>query len=781
MEYGTFLPIRHPNLKLAACCLLATTLLPACGGGSSSSAGSGGAASPTYQRGYAQGTVDTLDIVLEDLRRLQASLAGTGAPAQTSRGTLGRSFALLEPRQRETLAASLLAFIARVAEARNAADAAGAGRDEAEAAQTAADEALQALQLVIVADTAARTSGGEAAETAAINALNQIAQVDASSPGATARINEALEAAVRVAEVEVARLERELAAAVAELGQQQASSAGVVADLRSQLSASRAALASAERALGRGDATPSRASPARVSVAYFARTNAAGDALAASELLQIPVAGVAYATGKTVLTASADATDEYPVRGTVYRGNLRNTTGAGTTVVRLYGGDRPSKYRLVRQGADDTRAFRGSDTRRMFFLPRTRTSIRFDALGQPVLSHGGEPGDGYSITDLTRVQTASCAEDTCRDPTTNDIRITFGARTDGGDPAGEPVRYWRKAVPWSRIDQDPTTPGVQDHPYWGGSDGTTTCTPGEDAGCVSDAITANRRAPHIGPPERDSVYELLLSSYAPDLNGTPGTADDTARHLSYAAYGLWNFVNTYWRNINALGAPFVYNPTARYHTFHFGLDAFGTHNPLPTRAADSFRGTFEGATMGWVVHADPSRSRTADQITGLTRLRGTVELTAHIGAVESKTNRISGAVRNLEYWDGTIWNSGAETVATLGGWSPRHSFNGLEIALAETDINAQGAFANGATSATSTTTINGITIEHEKYWGEGEYEGALYGPMTGLEAAGTWFLPADDKGTATGPGSPTHFNAIAGLVGSFGAACEETCRPDPSP
>ena len=138
-------------------------LLPACGGGSfSSSAGASDTGSRTYQQGYAAGTVDTVDLLLADLRALQASLAGSGAPVQISGGTRGRSLTLLTPtlltpRQRHTLAESLLTFIARVTAARNVASAAGAGRAEAEVAQTATEEALQ---VVVAADTAARVAGG---------------------------------------------------------------------------------------------------------------------------------------------------------------------------------------------------------------------------------------------------------------------------------------------------------------------------------------------------------------------------------------------------------------------------------------------------------------------------------------------------------------------------------------------------------------------------------------------------------------------------------------------
>ena len=780
-ELGTFLDIRHPNLKLAFCCLLAASLLPACGGGSSSSSAGTGTDSRTYQQGYAQGTVDTVDTMLDDLRRLQASLAGTGAPAQTSRGTLGRSFNLLEPRQRGTLATALATYIAQVEAARDAAAAATAGTAEAEAAQAAANAALQALQLVVAADTAARVSGlsnSQAAQDAAVRALTRIGEVDPEASDAQEQINTALSEALTEAQTAVDQLAAELARTQAQLGQQEGSSTGVIDRLRQDLSAARAALAAAERVLGRGDVNPSRARSESVSVEYFARTDNAGMALAAEDLpLQIPTDGVAYAAGKTVLTERTDATDEYPIRGTMYRDQLRAATATNSAVVSLYGSNRSSKYRLIRQGAADTRALRPPNQPGFQnFHARARTSIRFDAGGNPVVSFGSEPGDGLIYGDLEREQAIGCPASNfaCNDATTADIRITFGARTDGGDPTGEPTRYWRKTVPWPRQDQDPNTPGIQDHPYYNDDKGTP-CTPG-DADCVSAEHDGGKRAPHA-EPEQDGVYELLLSSYAPDLQGTAATDDDSARFLSYAAYGLWRHAGATWRNVwGPDGAPFTYSPGARIQTLHFGLDAFGDHNPLPTGTSGAFKGTFEGATMGWIVHAYPSGERTERNIDGYTRLRGTVELTAHIGEIEGKTNKVSGTMRNFEYWDGAVWNSGAGTSTALGGWQPRRSFNDLVVTLGEGGIDAQGAFT-GATSTTSTTTAGSDSIEHEKFWGEGAYEGAFYGPAGGLEAAGTWLLPADDKGGV--PGTPEHFDAIAGLVGSFGAACEGACAPAP--
>ena len=768
-----FLAIKHSNFKLVFCGLLATALLPACGGGSSSS--SGGADSRTYQQGYAAGTVATVDHVLAQLNTLHASLTGS-TPAQTGSGTLGRSIASLEPRQRADLAAELLKFIERVTMAREEAAGPGAGVAAAEAAQTAAEQALQALQLVVAADTAERAGGGEAAQDAAIRALRQVVAVDPTADNARETITSALNEALMKAQVEVTRLAAALATA-------RAGGNADLAELQTALTAAEAARDSAaaardaaHRALGRGDTNPSRFDPGMVSVQYFPRTNASGAALDTSDLLQIPTDGVAYAAGKTVLTERTDATDEYPVRGTVYRGALRGTTSTSSAVVALYGSNRASKYRLVRQGAADTRAFRVSDDSWNNFYQRARTSIRFDSSGNPIVSYGSEPGDGHIFSDLEREQATQCSSitDLCNDATTNDIRITFGARTDGGDPAGEPVRYWRKTVPWPRVDQDPTEDGLQDHPYWNEIK-TTPCDP-EASGCVSETIASNTRAPHLGPPSRDSVYEFLLSSYAPDLKGMPSTSDDTGRYLSYAAYGLWKFSDGFWRHVYVAGAPFGYSSATRFHTFHFGLDAFGTHNPLPTGAEGSFKGTFGGSTMGWIVHSNPNEGRTKRNLDGTTRLRGTIELTAHIGAIESKTNKVSGAIRNLEYWDGVNWDKGGETTSALGGWHPRRSFNELEITLAEGAIDAQGAFT-GATSTTSTTTGGGVHNEHSKYWGPGEYEGAFYGPTTNLEAAGTWFLPAADGGTATGPGSAAHFNSIAGLVGSFGAACDSDC-PD---
>ena len=790
------------NCRLAVCCLLATALLPACGGGSSSSGG--GAGSPTFQRGYAAGTVATVDLVLADLNALQRSLAGSGAPAQTSRGTLGRSFALLEPRQRETLAASLLTFIGRVTEARNAAAADTAGRAEADAAQAAADDALRALQLVIAADTATRVGGGTA-QTAAVAALNQIARVDVTTPGAQNQINEVLNNALRAAETQVAELERQLAAALAaagQAGQAAGTAAAAIAALNQELASARTALTAARTAIRGGDTNPARSGLEAVTVEYFPRANAAGTLLTSanektgSNALAIPTDGVAYRAGATVLTAGTDAALEYPVRGSIFRNQLRATTSDSTRVISLYGSNQSTKYRLIRQGAADTRTLKSaaSNTAWENSWARARTSIRFNAAGHPVMSHGSEPGEGYIFSDMELEQSTGCSNttDLCNDFAMSDIRVSFGERTAGGTPGGEPARYWRKSVPWTRIDQDPNTPGVQDHPFYQWSKGTlpNACISNPTgSGCiVANAATAGKRAPDIGPPDRDSVYELLLSSYAGIDDG--GTAndrtDDTARHLSYAAYGLWRFADAMGRQVGIAGAPFGYHPTGRFQTMHFGLDAFGAHNPLPTGAAGALQGAFEGATMGWVVLASARAGRRGGSPTGLTRLRGDVALTAHIGTAAGKTNRISGTIDNLEYWDGVIWDNGNETSEAPGSWNPRRSFHNLVITLAETDIGAQGAF-NAATSTTSTTMAGGGSsggalqqYDHSKFWGSGEYEGAFYGPVRGLEAAGTWFLPADGNAdTGTGFGAGVHIDTVAGLVGSFGAACTEGCAPAP--
>ena len=815
--------IKHPNCKLVVGCLLAAMLLPACGGSSSSSGGTG---SSTYQQGYAKGTVDTLDIVLTDLRALQTSLAGSGAPAQTSRGTLGRSFALLEPRQRETLAASLLTFIERVTEARNAAAAATAGTDEARAAQAATNQALQALQLVIEADTAARVSGGEAAQEEAIAALNAIARVDASAPDATTRIDAVLEEAVRAARNEVAELEAELARLQTQLGQQE-SDAGDLASLRQQVGRLQAELTAARSNLadaawrargvkpGFGAVTASTASttgrPATVTFhrrtarafaptdylnfqasfdphgtpgtqgafSYTGASNGLGvdpdntgpkTAWAATDNAFAPPAtaidldpdAVLYAAGQKQVVATDPSTAHFRARGTVFRANWRNPpryvadaenyvfrTGVGsvadnaisviTAANRVSSGTainplinaKRRHQTLIIQG-QNTRL--GTDAGRWSNSAQTPyTTFRYDAADGLTMGFGG---DGAIFADLERYQAKGCPDGSlnCNNAVTANIEISFGA--PDFDPAGQGMFHWSADVVTPRLKADGTAAET--------------------------------------PPGRDhGQYNLLLS------NG----AGAGRRQLSYAAYGLFNFRDG------------LYNPGprpeyGRVQTFHYGLEAFADDSGRRVSDMDRIAATFRGLTHGWVL----TRHANAPGVYGtLTRLRGDVTLTANIGGAQNDT--ISGMISGLRQspapdletqpGSGAAWTAGRlpETVMLQGAYT--NGVIGVAPILATTGATTTAAadfaglgVAHGALGATAAVGADGtfagtVTASGERAdnWERGEYEGALYGPTSALEAAGTWWLQAH-----RGDNNADLMHPAQAIIGSFGAVCATGCN-----
>ena len=47
-----------------------------------------------------------------------------------------------------------------------------------------------------------------------------------------------------------------------------------------------------------------------------------------------------------------------------------------------------------------------------------------------------------------------------------------------------------------------------------------------------------------------------------------------------------------------------------------------------------------------------------------------------------------------------------------------------------------------------------------RYWRNGRFEGAIYGPRDALEAAGAWWVPASASDVD---------NNVLGIIGSFGA------------
>ena len=815
--------ITHPNLKLAFCGLLATSLLTACGGGSSSSAGTGaGTDSRTYQQGYARGTVDTVDTMLDDLRRLQASLAGTGAPAQTSRGTLGRSFNLLEPRQRGTLATALATYIAQVEAARDAAAAATAGTAEAEAAQAAANAALQALQLVVAADTAARVSGlsnSQAAQDAAIRALTRIGEVDPEASDAQEQINTALGTALTEAQAAVDQLAAELARTQAQLGQQEGSNTGVVNQLQQQLTAAEAARDAARAGLneltprfgsspGVQGATASRTAsttyhPRRTGVqVWFARGNSNardnfdptkgwpyntrytienfGDP--ATGGIDLDPDAVPYRSGnRRVFAATSPNTAHFPGRGKVYRGELRFVRDGDTNANNNHGVNDwiyGVAHRLIEQGVDAEPCSGAQDPADGMTCPSGTpgdgnpsgaiTSGKQGAGGTPDTATNagrwnnwdaaasmtfqykadggftmGFGGTGVIFGDLERYAAKgekNCgtnSDEYCDEPGTANVEISFGAPQ--ADPYGVPdTNYWNVRTPSPRL------PGV--------------------AAADSQANAITPGAPNSGPgldAAGDQIedhdmgrYELLLSSYA--------GAD---RRLAYAAYGLFNFVDTATAT----------HRVGRMQLFHYGLDAFADDDgrrPTDLTGNDVLEGTFRGHTTAWIVTSSGNQENTArfNVVQNLFRTRGNLEMRACIGAADTSctiqnfastpsalaVNTVTGRITDLEY----AWQN-----RPGGYWTKRDGGIGTKFLQNE---NARVELYPAAIQPDGT--YAGVAVPDNIDGGRrGVYEGAFYGPAgAGLETAGTWQINI-----------AAWHETVDAIIGSFGAVCEGTCKPEP--
>ena len=736
----------------------------------------------------------TLDIVLADLTELQRELAGEGAPAQASRDTLGRSFAaLLEPRQRETLASSLLTFIARVTEARNAANAAGAGQAEAEAAQTAADEALQALRLVVAADTAARAGGGEAAQTAAINALNAIDEVDAAAPDATTRINAALEAAVRAAEAEVARLEAALAAARTPGGDPVD-----VSGLQRQLAEAQSRLDELTPEFGSSPAGPSVRT---ASTTYHARRTGAtiwfdatfeatgpwglatdytlvNRGTAPADGFDLTPDAVLYnpaGSNPRVFTATSPNTSHFPGRGKVYRGELRhlldgdaNANNNDNSRDWIYG----VADRLVEQGVNAEACSGANDPavgttcpdvggltsgkQGSGGTPSSNTNLavwdNFDAPASMTFQYKsgggftmGFGGEGVIFGDLERYaakggRTNACGTGGtpayCDESTTANVELSFGAPQ--ADPYGQPdTHYWNVQVP------SPKLPGSA----------------AADSAANAVAIDVTRPGNQVAGHDAGR-YELLLSNYA-----------GASRRLAYAAYGLFNFVDFSTTN----------DRIGRMQIFHYGLDAFADRDgrrPTDLTASNTIEGTFRGHTAAWIV-TSISKTENLDRaasIQNLFRTRGDLEMRACIGAAGTSctiqnfadtpsalaVNTITGRITNLEYVfqnrPGAHWTTSRD--GGIAGAAVLGEDSRAAVTLEPATIEAAGTYSGDVGYAW----IQGAR--------PGTYEGAFYGPAgAGLETAGTWRLNS----------AAWESNDWDAIIGSFGAVCEGTCRPASSP
>ena len=268
---------------------------------------------------------------------------------------------------------------------------------------------------------------------------------------------------------------------------------------------------------------------------------------------------------------------------------------------------------------------------------------------------------------------------------------------------------------------------------------------------------------------------MVLSNHA---------GDDSDVYLRYAAYGLFQFIDYQTQS----------QRPGRMQTFHYGFDAFGSHNPLPASTADSIAATWKGRTTAWLA----TTRANSHFVGGLDRMRGNVTLHACIGgggcgtdafvapagaAKPTDANDIVGAIHDLEILlPGGAWGSGDTTGHPRGGGAflgdilldgaidANGAFSGTAMPDPELSDSQRSAGDSGA--RTDGPDTHGYTIRPQiggdaramtRYWRNGRFEGAIYGPRDALEAAGTWWLPASASDVD---------NNVLGIIGSFGAVSD---------
>ena len=292
-----------------------------------------------------------------------------------------------------------------------------------------------------------------------------------------------------------------------------------------------------------------------------------------------------------------------------------------------------------------------------------------------------------------------------------DLKLEFGP--PAASPEGNAEHYWTAALM-------PTLEHLQ-------------------VGAISSLLRDGERVVPLG------TYTVRLSNHAgldrnledPD-DPAASARDDVNHYLSYAAYGHMEFVDSF-----VTGGTIV--PGRQTFPFHAGYDAFKDEAGMRTTdVADGdkiTRGIFKGRTLASQFSVDfvPNLNfGTYPILTGphYLRLRGNVELTATISETAAD-NRISGKIANLE-----SFSNGK------GEWEGYARIAGA-LTLQATGIGAEGSFAGVIDTASLTA------------FAEGGYKGNFYGPLSGLEAAGIWYL--QDGNTASS-------GLRLSIVGSFGAA-----------
>lgn len=470
-------------------------------------------------------------------------------------------------------------------------------------------------------------------------------------------------------------------------------------------------------------------------IARYPRAASDGTSLPESDRLTIATAAVPYAAGKRVIAADrTDSSDELPLRDLTLR---IGTTTAGD--VKIQGRDGTETAYSETDGAPTSSINLGSsrivykfggagvtfhDTQRRFDIGSDKDEWK--VLGAD-LQLGTSDDDYCWQSDLAR----------CSAWNSYDLEITWPSGLSGGrnSPNGEPVYYWSSRVPFPE-GQSPSQPNLLSTFQNGRNDW--------DLGFYELWVTN-----HGG-------HERNLEPSAG--KGQRHRGDDTARYLSYAAYGVFVHTDTLTD----------YLLPSRVQAFHFGYDAFeDKEGRKTTDISTPINVRFDGRTMGFMYqHFENPNPVRVD-------IRGDVVLNASIG---SGANTISGEVTSLEKLSPEgRWVRFDRAVSIGDASDPRNrlvfasdSFgsSGQDFAANGAPIVADGSYKGGVylqrwdrNSSSWTEATANFDSSHRSSSNLSEFGGTIYGPRDGLETAGYWYLQGDARRDRWG-----------GIVASFGAA-----------
>lgn len=509
----------------------------------------------------------------------------------------------------------------------------------------------------------------------------------------------------------------------------------------------------------------------------------------------------------------------FPARGTVFRGGLR---GAAARVVQdgdnlAAGSAGALRRRLQVQGdASDREADGTADDAYAWqdWHAAPFSTFRYDTSNGWSMGFGGS---GVVFADLMRYAAkpeggaSTLAANQANDDVANNIEIWFGDRPAGyaGLDPHIPAFYWNLKTPSLRRDaagnlvDDAHTPNAERF----------------DGGRYELLLTSYAgRTSEISAPADGMAYRFVWVPYR-DENGDPDPdfpnrqerklqiteleaglteaqkaaeraegiriaqvyAEERAKldpelYLKHAAYGLFAFTSRFG------GAEAV----ERLQTFHFGRQTFvdeAGNRVSDIAGASGITGSkYYGRTMGWLLTSANAGDKSADSsISGRHRIRGDVELHLDIfgtGFGLDDPGAIVGEISNLqiEAARGRWSTSGSDvlgsgTAAALRGTISLNALGGYFVDGYDLDnLNEDGTYDGAAVPMSPVDentfeTLPGIA----GFFGEGEFEGALYGRKTRIpETAGTWWVPAR-----------LEFAGAEGMVGSFGAFCGEAlgCSP----